>query len=103
MAPVEVGDLVIDCAARVVTLRGRQVGLTPLEFRLVRELATHRDRAVCVDDLLRTVWGCSLSAGGTRAQVASCIKRLRRKVEPDPGNPRYLQSVRGWGYRLSSL
>ena len=63
-------------------------------------LARSLGKPVSSVELLEAVWHASTGKGGTTAQVKNCIKRIRRKIEPDEERPRYLQSHRGWGYVL---
>ncbi len=92
------GDLVLDIIGRRVTLRGRRLEMSPKEFSLLAELMRH-ERAVLSRDLLLTrVWGYDY-AGNSRT-VDVHIRWLREKIEPDPSHPRYLQTVRGVGYRF---
>jgi len=93
----EVGDLRLDLDGYRVVVAGEEVALTDLETRLLRVLAAAVDRVVRREDLLREVWGPD--GGVTTAAVDSHIKRLRTKL----GHAgRYLQTVRGVGYTLST-
>ncbi len=92
------GALVLDVIGRRVTLQGRRLEMSPKEFSLLAELMRH-ERAVLSRDLLLTrVWGYDY-AGNSRT-VDVHIRWLREKIEPDPSRPRYLQTVRGVGYRF---
>lgn len=92
------GDLTIDLAARQVSRAGQAVLLTPTEFRLLEYLLGKNGQAVAEDELTREVWGDykQPEAGGVRRYVWL----LRQKIEPDPANPQWLLTVRGFGYRL---
>jgi DNA-binding response OmpR family regulator len=92
----EAGGLTIDFGARRVSLLGKDVQLSPLEFRLLERLVTHADRVLVANELLQTVWGPSY--GDADEALRTAIARLRRKIEPDPDRPRYLITVRGVGY-----
>ena len=74
------------------------VPLTPREGDILRYLIQHRDRVVSRDDLLVDVWNYTNGKVETRT-VDIHIVGLRRKVEPEPGSPRLIQTVRGRGYR----
>ena len=90
----------IDLAARTaVTAAGTQ-SLTPIEVRLLQVLISSLDRTVPTDTLLDRVW--SDSDGADPSYVWVSMRRLRRKLELDPDNPRYLLTDRGVGYRLAS-
>jgi len=93
-----VGQLLIDLRARRVWRRGEKLDLTRLEFDLLAYLARNAGRVVGYDELLEKVWGYGWDTGGYEA-VRSCVKRLRRKIEDDPSQPRYFVTIRGVGYR----
>jgi two-component system, OmpR family, KDP operon response regulator KdpE len=97
--PVRVGDLQIDCASRRVTVRGRAVHLTPLEYRLLVALGHHLGQVVSRRQLLMDAWG------PRRVQQTHFLRvymaQLRRKLEADPAHPQYLLTEQGIGYRLS--
>ena len=95
----EVGDLVIDKRRHEVTVRGERVDLTPLEFHILERLASEPGRAWSRNDLLDEVW--STEYEGYQRNVDPHINRLRRKIETDPKNPRYVLTVRGVGYKLN--
>ncbi|HKD99500.1 MAG TPA: response regulator [Planctomycetota bacterium] len=99
-AAVEVGELRIDLAARVVSVGGREARLTPTEFRLAAALAKHAGKVVTHEQLLREVWGPSYERETQYLRVF--MASLRRKVESDPAQPRYLLTETGVGYRLAS-
>ncbi len=88
----------IDLAARVVTRDGRQVRLTPTEWRLLEILARHPGRIVGQKDLLRELRGPDLDRESHYLRVY--LAQLRRKLEPDPARPRHLITEPGIGYRL---
>lgn len=92
------GDLRIDLNRFQVIVRGEAVELTPKEFELLRVLATHSGKVYSRDELLERVWGYEF-AGDTRT-VDVHVRHLRQKVERDPSNPEYIETLRGIGYRL---
>jgi len=77
---------------------GEEVPLTPKEFGLLAFLAERAGRAVTRDQILRAVWGFSVLVTGR--SVDRCVNTLRTKVEPDPEDPTYIQTIRGIGYRF---
>lgn len=95
----EIGDLVIDKRRHEVTISGERVDLTPLEFHILERLASEPGRAWSRNDLLDEVW--STEYEGYQRNVDPHINRLRRKIEADPKNPRYVLTVRGVGYKLN--
>jgi len=90
--------LVLDFARQVVTLRGRQVRLTPKEYRILLTLASHPGRVFARDELIRYAIGEDFS--GFDRTVDAHIKNLRKKLERDPNTPRYILTVHGVGYRF---
>jgi DNA-binding response OmpR family regulator len=90
------GELEVDLAAHEVRCEGRPVELTAREFELLRILVEHPRQVFSRDQLFELVWG----SFGDRSAVAVYIARLRQKIEPDPGSPRYIVTVWGAGYRL---
>jgi two-component system, OmpR family, KDP operon response regulator KdpE len=100
---VTTGELTVDLAARVVTLRGQEVHLTPIEFDLLRLLVRNRGRLMTHRDLLVAVWGNGY-ADDTQVLRAH-IANLRRKIEPDAGGTtghRYIRTDPGVGYRFAA-
>jgi two-component system, OmpR family, response regulator MtrA len=95
------GDLVIHAEQERVCSAGIEVRLTRTEFRLLLELMSAGGRVVTREELLRRVWGYDYF-GDTRLLDVH-VRRLRRKVEHDPDNPRRVLTVRGRGYRAGQL
>ena len=95
---VRVGSLEIDLADRRVARDGDEVHLTPIEFDILRELASHVGKLVTQRQLLQSVWGpgYDLETHYLRVHVA----HIRAKIEPDPAHPSYLITEPGVGYRL---
>ena len=91
-------DLEIDIDKYEVRVKGKKVGLTPLEFDLLRFLAENEGKVFSRDVLLDKLWGYDYF-GDTRT-VDVHIRRLRTKIEEDPSNPRYVVTVRGKGYKF---
>lgn len=89
--------LEIDFARRGVTVRGRQVSLTPLEFRLLGALVRHADQVLSSDQLLEQAWGDV--DGRSPDQVKLYISYLRRKLSGGASEPAPIETVRGFGYR----
>jgi len=94
------GDVEVD----LLNLCGRNGGTTTRftrrEVQLLRYLAGNPERPVGRDELLNKVWGYALNSGIETRTVDIHIAKLRRKIEPEPGEPRNLVTVRGAGYRL---
>ncbi|HLW61438.1 MAG TPA: response regulator [bacterium] len=92
------GDLVVDLTRRQVTVGGREVTLTPTEYDLLKALITQAGKVVTHRQLLHQVWGAGYEQGAHLLQVN--VSNLRRKLEPDPARPRFIQTEPGVGYRL---
>ncbi len=95
---ITIGDLRIDPSAFRATKDGRPLSLTSTEFRLLLELVRHSGQVLTRDALLERVWNYEYS--GDSRLVDMAIKRLRQKIEDDPGQPTVVQTVRGVGYSL---
>jgi two-component system, OmpR family, KDP operon response regulator KdpE len=96
---VVTGDFTVDLAAKRVTRAGSDVRLTPTEWQLLELLVRNRDRLVTQRQLLHEVWGPQYETESNYLRVF--IAHLRRKLEPDPSRPRYLQTEPGMGYRFT--
>ncbi len=96
--PATVGELLIDFGARRVLKAGELLPLTPTEYRLLATLAEQPGRTVSHAQLLERVWGPDYV--DEPGYVKRYIWYLRQKVEDDPTHPRYIETVRGYGYRL---
>jgi len=96
--PVTAGELKIDFAARLVTVQDREVRLTPTEYELLAQLAINAGRVLTHRALLQAVWGPEY--GDETEYVWAYVRRLRRKIEPDPSNPEYILTEPGVGYHF---
>ena len=95
---IEVGDFHIDLATRTVVVAGRDLKLTPKEFDLLLYLSQHPRRVIPHRTLLAAIWGANSTEQPEYLRVF--IGQLRKKVEPDPAEPRYLLTERWVGYRF---
>jgi two-component system KDP operon response regulator KdpE len=95
---VTCGDLEIDTEMHKVTVSGRTVTLTPIEYALLEELAQNVGRVLTTHLLLQRVWGSQYS--DATDYVKGVIRRLRVKLEPDPAHPQYIITEPHLGYRL---
>lgn len=94
---LEIGRLSVDPNQRRVAVGGREVSLTVKEFDLLVRLVSNPGRVYTRSQLLDLVWGTHHA--GSEHTVNSHINRLRSKIEPDPANPQYVETVWGVGYR----
>jgi two-component system KDP operon response regulator KdpE len=94
----EVGDLRLDRVRRQVFIRGKELHLTPIEYRLLSMLATHAGRVLTHRQLLKEVWGPGRVDQPHYLRVY--MAQLRAKIERDPARPEYLRTEPGVGYRL---
>jgi two-component system alkaline phosphatase synthesis response regulator PhoP len=92
------GDVEVDFQRAELRRAGQPVELTPIEFKLLSVFVRSRGRVLSRDQLIEGAWGPDTF---TSARIAdNHIANLRKKIEPDPANPRYLRNVRGMGYRF---
>ncbi len=94
-----IGELSIDFIQRKVTTGGQEVSLSPTEYRLLKYLAVNAGRVIIQEELLRKVWGPGY--GESYEGLRVYIRRLRQKIEDDPGNPTYVITKPGAGYMLA--
>ena len=95
------GQLLINLAKRHVTLKGEEVELTPKEYELLRELVLNAGTVLEYQRILDAVWGKGY--GNAKELVQVTLKRLRAKIEVDPGNPKYVLTISGVGYRFKEI
>jgi DNA-binding response OmpR family regulator len=99
-AALEFGDVQLERETRDVRKAGSPVRLTAKEFDLLWFLASHPRRVFSRDQLMASVWG--YTAALDTGTVTVHIRRLREKIEDDPSQPQYLETVWGIGYRLAA-
>ena len=97
---VTAGDIELDVAAHRVAVKGREIHLGPTEYRLLKYLMTHADRVYSRNQLLDRVWGANVYVEERTVDVH--VRRLRKALSAH-GVERYIQTVRGAGYRFSVL
>ena len=96
--PMVIGGLEVDPGARTVRLAGEPLRLARKEFDLLAELARHRGQVVSREDLMSRVW--DVNWFGSTKTLDVHIRTLRRKLGDDSANPRFIETVRGVGFRL---
>ncbi|HLH73900.1 MAG TPA: response regulator transcription factor [Chloroflexota bacterium] len=99
---ISIGDLSIDLRRIEVRVRGQRVDLTPSEFRIITHLARHPNRVFNSVALLREAQESQPDEREAQDIVKVHIRHLRYKIEADPDAPRYIRTVRGFGYMLES-
>ena len=97
-APLELAEMTIDPAGRRVFVRGEEVQLTQREFDLLLFLARHPGQVFSRNQLMDAIWQYSFYSDTSTVTVH--IRRLRAKIEPDPAQPRHIETVWGVGYRF---
>ncbi|MEU1622145.1 response regulator transcription factor [Streptomyces sp. NPDC005722] len=95
------GDLAVDRAGLGVAKSGRRLALAPSELKLLLFLSAAPEQVFSRQQLLEHVWEHSYHADARL--VDACVRRLRNKIEDVPGSPRYIQTLRGFGYRFGPL
>ena len=96
--PLRVGDLVIDVARRTVTRDGNTVHLTPTEWGLLVALLKNAGKTITHQQLFRAVWGSA--HGDAQQYLRVYVAHLRRKIEPNPYEPKHIVTEPGVGYRF---
>ncbi|MGA2526247.1 MAG: response regulator [Smithellaceae bacterium] len=92
------GEITLDIARRIVSLRGKELKLTPTEYEILKYLTLQADRVVTHQQLLRAIWGPNYQEHTHYLRIY--VGQLRRKIEADPTQPRYILTESGIGYRL---
>jgi DNA-binding response OmpR family regulator len=95
---IRAGDVELDTASLTATVAGQPIDLTATEFQLLFTLARQPGRIFSREQLLEAIHGVAFD--GYDRSVDSHVKNLRRKIEPNPRQPRYIQTVYGVGYRF---
>jgi len=95
-AVIRCGKIELDPARHLVLKSGRQVHLTPKEFGILHYLMLNAGRPIPHDQLLKAVWG--VQYGAEHEYLRTFVRQLRKKIEDDPANPRYLKVVASYGY-----
>jgi DNA-binding response OmpR family regulator len=96
---IHIRGLVMDKASRRVYVRNQEVIFTTREFNLLEFLASHPNRVFSKNELFERIWG--MDSSGDIATVTVHIRKVREKIEIDPSNPQYIETVWGAGYRFT--
>ncbi|WP_135548633.1 response regulator transcription factor [Paenibacillus cymbidii] len=97
---IRIRDMTIDCSRHEVVVSGKPVLLTPLEFAILKLLASHRGQVMNADLIYERVW--KEKAGYSDNTVMVHIRNIREKLEPNPREPRYIKTVWGVGYKVEA-
>ncbi len=97
---IVVGRLTVDTVRREIRMGDRPLVLTHKEYAILQYLSERAGEAVARNRLFEDIWGYDAHLSGKLLEVY--IRRVRGKMEPDPCHPTYLQTVRGFGYRLAA-
>jgi DNA-binding response OmpR family regulator len=93
------GPFVIDYDSRMLTKDGKEVELTQIEFSIISFLTKNEDKSISREEMLDEVWGENFY--GSFKIVDVNIRRIRKKIEDDPSEPKYIKTIWGYGYRWS--
>lgn len=93
-----VDDLVIDDIIRKVTVRGKEVNLTPIEYKILRLLVQQEGKVLSIGQIYESIW--NMQAIGADNTIAVHIRHIREKIESNPKEPHYLKVVWGTGYKV---
>jgi len=96
-----IGGLLLDNENKTVTVDGEDVHLTPLEYKILYLLINNPGRVFSIDEIYERVWGEDSIGGGSTVTVH--IRRIREKIEINPGEPKYIKVVWGLGYKMEKL
>ena len=96
----EFGDCRLDTEARTLTRAGKEVALSPKEFELLAYFVSNAGRALNRDTIMASVWG--YDAMVTPRSIDRFVTVLRQKIEPEPGEPRFIKTVREFGYKFDA-
>lgn len=92
------GDFKLDVQARELKKAGKEIPLTPKEYKLLEFFASRPGRALTRDEILNQVWGFDCFV--TQRSIDRCVTTLREKIEPRPSKPRFIHTVREVGYKF---
>ena len=94
----KVDRLEIDDITRKVTVEGREVRLTPIEYKILKLLVMEQGKVLSIPEIYRAIW--KMHPVGAENTIAVHIRHIREKIEENPKNPRYLKVVWGTGYKV---
>lgn len=95
---ITIGELVLDVDMHRVTVDGKEIKLTPTEYKILELLCKNRNIVFSVEQIYENIWRDKYAVGDTSIMVH--ITKLRQKIEKDPKNPEYIKTVWGVGYKI---
>ena len=101
LGEIQIGELNIIPEQHKVLRRGKEINLTNIEFRILYMLAIHKGITLSKEKIYNYVWNGEYLQDDSN--ITSHVRRLRKKIENDPSQPEYIQTVRGVGYKINSL
>lgn len=96
---IQVGELIIDSLQHTIQKGKQEISVTNIEFQMLYFLTLHKGMAMSKEQIYEYVWNGEYVFDDSN--ITSHIRRLRVKIEDDPANPRYIQTVRGIGYKMA--
>lgn len=97
--PYRFGEMTLDFSKRLLTVSGKEIHLTPIEYKIVAYLARNSGKVVTYSSILSNVWGPYADSDNKILRVN--MANIRRKIESDPAQPRYIYTEVGVGYRMA--
>ena len=101
LGEIQIGELNIIPGQHKVLRQGKEINLTNIEFRILYMLAIHKGITLSKEKIYNYVWNGEYLQDDSN--ITSHIRRLRKKIESDPSQPEYIQTVRGVGYKINSV
>lgn len=98
---IQVGELIIDSLQHTIQKGKQEISVTNIEFQMLYFLALHKGMAMSKEQIYEYVWNGEYVFDDSN--ITSHIRRLRVKIEDDPANPKYIQTVRGIGYKMAKV
>lgn len=98
---IQVGELIIDSLQHTIQKGKQGISVTNIEFQMLYFLALHKGMAMSKEQIYEYVWNGEYVFDDSN--ITSHIRRLRVKIEDDPANPKYIQTVRGIGYKMAKV
>ena len=98
---IQVGELTIDLLKHTIHKGKKEITVTNIEFQILYFLALHKGMVMSKEQIYEYVWNGEYAFDDSN--ITSHIRRLRVKIEDDPANPEYIQTVRGIGYKVAKV